>query len=425
VPAFQVKPEGPERREDVVVIGGGAVGVCCAHALARAGRSVLLLEGAELCAGSSWGNSGLLTTSACAPEAAPGVIAQASRWLLDRDGPFRLRPRLDPLFVRWLLRFRQQCTAEAAARGTSFLRDRVRENIRLVEALARQTPRDFGFRKRGVLVLFTTEHGMAEAHDGAAALAALEIPSEALDAAGVAALEPRITGAVVGGVLYPEDAHLDPREFVLAVADLARSYGARVEERTPVVRLHGAHRIEAIETAGAQIRPETVVLANGAWAPRVARSVGVRILIEPGKGFSLTYGAGSEVFARPLRLLERRIMVSSMGANVRVTSKLDLVGLDTRVREPRVRATAPAAARFVSLPPGVEHARSWAGLRPLTPDGLPLIGRYPGIDNLILATGHGHMGIGLAAVTGEAVAQIAAGEPPPFAADPVAPGRFA
>jgi D-amino-acid dehydrogenase len=170
-----------ESREDVVVIGGGAVGVCCAYSLARSGRSVLLLEREALCAGSSWGNSGLLTTSACAPEAAPGVMGQAARWMLDRDGPFRLRPRADPHLFRWLWWFRQSCTADAAARGTSFLRDLVRENTRLIEGLARETPRDFAFRARGVLVLFSTEQGLTEGIATAAGLDRLGIRSEQLD----------------------------------------------------------------------------------------------------------------------------------------------------------------------------------------------------------------------------------------------------
>jgi D-amino-acid dehydrogenase len=413
-----------ETREEVVVIGGGAVGVCCAHALARGGRSVLLLERDKLCAGSSWGNSGLLTTSACAPEAAPGVMAQAARWMLDRDGPFRLRPRLDPRFLRWLWRFRAHCTADAARRGTSFLRDRVRDNVRLVEAMAQETTHDFALRTNGLLVLFTTEQGLADGIKGAAALAELGIPSATLDAAAVSQLEPGVTDAVVAGVHYPEDAHLDPGEFVSAAAGLARSHGARIEERRPVLRFHGSHRVEAIETPDAMIRPELVVLANGAWAPLLADGIGLSMLIEPGKGFSLTYGAGSEVFERPLRLWEARTVVSSMRTNVRVTSKLDLVGLDTRVRERRVRTSATRAARYVALPAGVERGRMWAGLRPLTPDGLPLIGRSRTVDNLILATGHGHLGISLGAITGETVARIAAGDGPTFDPDPVRPERF-
>jgi D-amino-acid dehydrogenase len=413
-----------ETREDVVVVGGGAVGVCCAYALAKAGRSVLLLERGEVCSGSSWGNSGLLTTSACAPEAAPGVMAQAARWMLDRDGPIRMRPRLDPRFLRWIWRFRNYCTADAARRGTTFLRDRVRENIRLVEDMARETTHDFALRKNGLLVLFTTEQGLAEGLDDGGALADLGIPSAVLDPAGVRELEPAVTGAVVGAVRYPEDAHLDPGEFVSAAAGLARSHGARIEERRPVLRFHGSHRVEAIEIADAMIRPQLVVLASGAWAPVLAKGVGVSMLIEPGKGFSVTYDAGSEVFARPLRLWEIRTVVSSMRANVRVTSKLDLVGLDTRVHERRARASATRAARYVGLPPGVDHAKAWAGLRPLTPDGLPLIGRSRTVDNLVLATGHGHLGISLGLITGQTVARIAAGDGPAFDPEPVRPERF-
>ncbi|MDA0989338.1 MAG: FAD-dependent oxidoreductase [Verrucomicrobia bacterium] len=411
-------------REDVVIIGGGAVGVSCAYALARTGRSVLLLEKDHLCAGSSWGNSGLLTTSACAPEAAPGVMPQAMRWMLDRDGPFRISPRPDRHFLRWLSRFRRYCTAEAAQDGTCYMRDRVRENLRLVVALTKVTPHDFGFQSNGLVVLCTTEKGFEEAWRGAIALQGLGIPSEQLDATAVSKLESRVTDAIVGGVLYPEDANLDPGEYVSAVADLARAHGARIEEGRAVLQLRGSHRIEAVETADTLIKPELVVLANGAWAARLARSIGLPLLIEPGKGYSLTYDVGSRVYERPLRLYEVRQIVTSMRTNVRVTSKLDLVGLDTRVDERRVQGSVPRAERFVALPPGIARARSWAGLRPLTPDGLPLIGRQPGIDNLVLATGHGHMGISLAALTGEAVAAIAAGAEPAFDHTPVRPDRF-
>ena len=411
-------------REDVVVVGGGAVGVCCAYALARAGRSVRLLERDHLCAGASWGNSGLVTTSACAPEAAPGVMGQTARWMLRAHGPFRLRPRLDPSFARWLWRFRSNCTPQAATVATAYLRDRVRENIELVDMLAREASTDFAWRRNGLMELYATEHGFAEGRSGAAALRDLGIASQELDGAALAREEPAVSGGLAGGVLYPDDAHLDPGDFVTAVAELARRHGARLDEGAPVVSLSGAHRVEAVETPQERIRPRTVVLASGGWAPRLARALRLPLLIEPGKGFSLTYPAGRELFRRPLRLWEIRTVVSSMHANVRITSKLDLVGLDDRVRERRIRPSGAQAGRYLALPPGVEGARSWAGLRPLTPDGLPLIGRAPRIDTLILAAGHGHLGISLAAVTAEAVAGIAGGGGPAFDMRPVAPERF-
>ena len=238
------------------MIGGGAVGVCCAYSLARAGRSVLLLERDALCAGSSWGNSGLLTTSACAPEAAPGVMGQAARWMLDRDGPFRLRPRLDPRLARWLWRFRQNCTADAArARDELPPRSRPGEHPARRGARPRDAARLRTGGRRGPRALHDREGTRRGDRRSRQHCERLGIPSEELDAAAVSRLEPRVSDAVVGGVLYPEDAHLDPGEYVAAVADLARSHGARIEEGSPVVRLHGSHGVEAIQTTERLIRP--------------------------------------------------------------------------------------------------------------------------------------------------------------------------
>ncbi len=351
-------------------------------------------------------------------------MRQATKWMLDRDGPFRLRPRVDPRLLAWIRQFRAHCTVEAAARATAYLRDLVRTNIHLVAAQAQESPRDFALKSCGVLVLYETEKGLAEGVRAADVLAELGIPSETIDRERVVQLEPRVTGTVMGGILYPEDAHLDPSEYVEAVADMARTNGARIREGVSVARLHGSHRVEAIETSEALIRPELVVIANGAWAPSLLRNVGGTLLLEAGKGFSLTYDVGSNVYERPLRLYEIRTVVSSMGTKVRVTSKLDLVGLDTRVRDRRTRVAASRAQRYVELPDGLTGATAWAGLRPLAPDGLPFIGHTSVAANVLVATGHGHLGISLGAVTGDAVARMAAGDGPSFDPHPVRPDRF-
>jgi D-amino-acid dehydrogenase len=173
------------------------------------------------------------------------------------------------------------------------------------------------------------------------------------------------------------------------------------------------------------LRPQLVVVANGAWASGLLEPFGEHLLVEAGKGFSLSYDVGARIYDRPLRLHEIRTVVSSMATKVRVTSKLDLVGLDTRVRERRIRVGAARAKRYVSLPEGLDQAKAWAGLRPLAPDGLPYIGRSSMAANAIVATGHGHLGVSLAAVTAEAVARLAVGDEPSFDLHPVRPDRFA
>ena len=291
-------------------------------------------------------------------------------------------------------------------------------------AQAEVSSRDFALRTNGLLAVYDTGKGLEDGVAGARTLAELGILSEALDRARLLRLEPRVTSRIVGGILYPEDADLDPYEYVRAVGELAQARGAWIAEHRPVVRLHGAHRIEAVETAGSTIRPELVVLAAGAWTPRLLPGARHGLLVEAGRGFSLTYDVGSAVFDRPLRLGEIRTIVRSVGNKVRVTSKLDLVGLDEGVDAGRASSGLARAERYVELPAGVAKAPAWAGLRPLAPDGLPYIGRTPAASNAIVATGHGHLGMSLAAVTGEAVAGIASGDGASFDLERVRPDRF-
>ena len=233
-----------------------------------------------------------------------------------------------------------------------------------------------------------------------------------------------MTSRIVGGILYPEDADVDPYEYVRAVAELAEARGARIAEHTPVVRLHGAHRIEAVETAGSTIRPELVVLAAGAWTPRLLPGARHGLLVEAGRGFSLTYDVGSAVFERPLRLGEIRTIVRSVGDKVRVTSKLDLVGLDEGDRRAAGQVGRRRAEQYVELPAGVAEAPAWAGLRPLAPDGLPYIGPHAGGVERDRRDRPRPLGISLAAVTGEAVAGIVSGDGAPFDLERVRPDRF-
>lgn len=410
-------------REEVVVVGGGAVGVSCAYFIARAGRTVRLLERGELCSGSSHGNAGLVPPSRSVPLAVPGVIAKALRWTLNRHGPFRLRPRADADFAAWLWRFHQACRVEATRRATGIALDLIRRSLALYEQLA-AAGLEFGFRRNGLLVLFRSEAGGREALADADGIREYGVATESLGVEAVKRLEPRIVPAVAGGVLYPEDAHLDPPQFVRELAEAAKRAGARVDTAVEVrrLRLEGG-RIVELETSCGVMSPKVVVLASGAWTGRIAASTGLRLLIEPAKGygFALENGVGE----LPLLFHEARTTLTPMADRLWVTGKLDLVGFDISNGGRRADAIPGTVLDYLKLSGPHEVVERWSGFRPLTPDGLPIIGMHPAARNLVIAAGHGRLGLALAPLTGELVSELASGGDPSIDLDPFRPDRFA
>lgn len=412
------------RREDAVVVGGGAVGVACAYYLADAGRDVCLLERSRLCAGASYGNAGLVPPSRSIPLAGPGVIPKALRWALDADGPFRLKLRPDPDLLAWLLRFRSCCTADAVRSSTVIIRDATRASLGLFEELARLPGLDFCYRRNGYLVLFRTPEGSEYARAELGLLEEFGIEGKLLDRDAAARIEPLIGPTVEGAAHYPEDAHLDPARFVTGLAGVAQQRGVRIETGTEVRAVSPNRNSLHVRTSAGELDTSIVVLANGAWSRGIARDLGLRLLLEPAKGYGLTLPRELLPVDIPLLLSEARATATPMGDNVRLTGKLDLVGYDLSLDSRRVRGIPEAMRAYLAVDGELEPYEEWCGLRPLTPDGLPVIGPHPGSDRLLLATGHGRLGVALAPLTGRIVTELAAGEPPSFNNGPFAPTRF-
>lgn len=412
-------------RDEVVVIGGGAVGVSCAYYLAKAGRQVRLIERNGLCAGSSYGNAGLVPPSRSLPMSVPGAIGKALKSMLDRDGPFRMKLRPDPDLVSWLWRFKGACTEAELQHSTKLLRDLIRASRQLYEELNGIEGFDFGYHRNGLLTLFRTEQGHEYALHEADLLRTFGIESDVLDARQVAALEPTVTPVVLGGVHCREDAHIDPPRFVEGLADLARRLGVHIQTNTDVLALRPNGRTIVVETTRGELVPDQVILANGAWAAGSARKLGVRLPIQPAKGYSITLPREREAASSiPLLLTEARTTLTPMGDVFRATSKLELVGLDQSVDKRRIARVPKALREYIAFGEAAEPMEQWAGMRPLTPDGLPLIGRHPDVARVVFAVGHGRLGIALAPLTGQLVAELAAGDAPSVSLASLSPDRF-
>jgi D-amino-acid dehydrogenase len=411
-----------------VVVGGGVVGVCAAYYLARDGVPVTLLEkGSDVAAGSSYGNSGLVVPSHSIPLAAPGVLAKGLRWLRDPESPFYIKPRLDRELAAWLWRFRGACTARHVQRSMPVLRDLSRQSLALYRELAKLDGLDFGFAERGVLLVFRTAAGFAEGMHEVTLLASAGIPARSLDGQAARTLEPALSDAVVGAVLFPDDAQLIPDRFVRNLARVVEGMGVDLRREVEVLGFRSAgRRIVAVETTRGDVPAGTVVLAAGAWSPELTRALGLALPVQAAKGYSVTCRRPPGGPGLPLLLGEARMAVTPMADTLRFGGTLELAGLDLSVNHRRVAALMRRAAGYLrGGTDRLERLLVWRGLRPCTPDGLPIVGRPAAIDNLVLATGHAMIGMSLGPVTGQLVAQLVTGAP--LAADIAAlhPQRFA
>jgi D-amino-acid dehydrogenase len=395
---------------DVLIVGGGALGLCCAYYARERGLNVCVVEQGELGRGASWGNAGLLPVSATVPLAGSGVIRKSLGLLLERDGAFRIQPRASPSLARWLLEFRRQCTSARAAEVNSLLVPMMRQSVGLLEGLLAREGINCEFSRTGTLTVCAREAELAELAKTDALLSAAGVECRRIGQAEALEIEPTLRSTILGGTHYPEDAHLDPGRLVAGIAERLRAPGAEIRTGISVERLVVERgRVVGAETSAGVLRANVIVVAAGIRSPSLVRPLGIELLIEPAKGYHLEF-ADLPRPRLPLRLFGAKTIVTPLNRAVRMTSKLELTPRAGISRRRILKGIPKLVSEYLDIPEAAPLSGSWFGFRPMTPDGLPYIGRADGIDNLVLATGHGQLGVALAPVTGLLVAEILSGE---------------
>jgi D-amino-acid dehydrogenase len=417
-------------RADVLVIGGGVIGACVAAAVAERGAAVTLLERQpEVCPPESavYANCGLLVPSEVEPLAHPGALGQGLRWMLDGTSPFFVKPRASLALARWLWMFRAACAPKMAQAHAPVLRELSVVSAELHDGLAADGGDEgWEYRRNGWLFVWETQAGFDAAVEEAATLRSLGVASEVLTAAEVRERVPQVrAGSVVGGTLTPDDGHMDPAAFTRAMAARAEHAGANIVTGAEAYGFDTAGgRVKAVRTTRGVIAADQVVVAAGAWSPLLARELGLRLPIEPAKGYSIDVDRPAGLPDLPLCVGEAHVVLTPMGDTLRLGSTLELAGWDMRLRPRRLAHLRKAAARVVGLPEDGPVRQVWRGPRPLTPDGLPVIGRSPRHGNVVLATGHCMLGLSLGPVTGKLVAELCAGDEPSIDLCLLSPDRF-
>jgi D-amino-acid dehydrogenase len=414
----------------VVVCGGGIVGLCIAHYLARAGFAVTLIErnaeGADSCA---WGSAGYISPSHVVPISAPGMLWQGLKWMLSSRSPFYIQPRLDPELIRWSWLFARSCTRAHTQRAAPALRDLCLAARQLFVRLAEQTGNAFELRTEGLLNLCKTEEGLEHETQGLARVAnELGMEARVLNAQETAALEPGAPMEIAGSIYFPIDAHLTPSKLMPALVALLKQEGVKLQWNTNVQGWRtAAGRITAVSTTAGEFVADEYVIATGSWAPEAARHLGLRLPMQPGKGYSLTIKDPRFRFSKPMILAERRVAVTPMGDRLRFGGTMEISGHNGSVRPERVAQIIAAARSYFPDFRASDFAgiQPWFGYRPVSPDGLPYIGRFARPANLTAACGHAMLGVTLAPITGLLVAETLAGRKPSVEMALLNPDRFA
>jgi D-amino-acid dehydrogenase len=409
--------------QDVVIVGGGAIGVCCALELARAGAQVTLIEqGAELAWGCSAGNAGFICPGHSAPITSLESLELGLRNLFKPDGAFYLK--VDPSLAPWLARFVAACRPDRARRGADAMRELATASLKLHASLSEEGLATT-FSRRGILVAAETPEGLASLVAEGNANAQAGLRTEQLNGAEARSLEPELGASVVGGVHYPDEAHCDSAGFVEAIATAARDAGAKLQTRVEALRLlRSGGRVGGVETTRGRLRADTVVLAAGAWTSQLARDAGVFVPVVGGKGYHVELPDKPSAPRVPVLLKEARVAITPLSSRVRIGGTFELCGLDESVSPRRVAALVAGATRGMPNLSGRTRLSTWRGLRPCAPDGVPIIGASERLPNLVLATGHAHMGLALAPITGRLVREIISDEEPSHDLCAVRPDRF-
>ena len=402
----------------VAVLGAGVVGVTSAYYLAKAGHEVSVIDRQPAAAlETSHANAGEISPGYASPWAAPGIPAKAVKWLLMDHPPLILRPKLDPAMIGWLLAMLRNCTpARYALNKARMVRLAEYSRDQLIDLRA-ATGISYDERMRGTLQLFRTQHQLDGVAKDIEVLRAGGVPFEVLDREGCIAAEPGLANArdtLVGGLRLPNDETGDCFMFTTALAKLAADLGADFQYDTAINGLRTeAGRISAVATSRGEVKADAYLVALGSYSPLLVKPLGLRLPVYPVKGYSITAPIADAERAPVSTLLDEsyKIAITRLGDRIRVGGMAEISGYTNDLHPERRRTLEHSLG---SLFPGAGTARDatfWSGLRPMTPDGTPVIGATK-IDNLFLNTGHGTLGWTMACGSGQVIADLIGGTAP-------------
>ncbi len=458
-----------KQKADVLILGAGIIGMTLAHELQRAGRQVTVLDKSEPGLGCSYGNAGWITPCFAMPLPQPGMFWKSIGWLLNPDSPLYIKPQPSLRLAKWMWSFLMAMNRRRLQESVAALTDISKFSLQSYRELASRTPHSFGFKQKGLLMVSGTQVGLRAAELEMQLMHERGIPGELLSAEQVLHMEPALKPVISGGVFFPSEAHAEPLATVQVFVEEFREAGGQIHSRTEVFDfVVGDGKIQEVLTTRGRFQADIIVMAAGTWSHALARQLQLSVPVLGGKGYSVIVDAPPPLPRHPIMVVEKKLAVTPREGSVRLAGTLELVDdRDDSITPRRVRtllksaeeylhfanflsesfsqsanpsarsvvsaAMATAAAHAVDNRNGFDSSalarpeirEVWRGLRPCTPDGVPIIGFSRRWSNLFYNFGHQMLGLQSAPGSARLACDLILGNMPSFTDPrPFRPSRY-
>jgi len=415
--------------KNVIVIGGGIIGLSSAYYLQKAGHQVTVLDKADFLDNCSYGNCGYVCPSHFIPLATPGIVRQGLKWMLNSKSPFYVQPRLSRSLFDWGFKFMKSATREHVERSAMPLRDIAIFSQQEYESWLKLPGFEFAYEHKGLLEIFQTEAAAEHARHTVEKAQEIGLPDTVLlNYDELQAKEPHTKINALGAIFFRCDAHLYPNRLMQALMSVLKQEGVQLLPHEEVIKFEtGNGALRRVITAQHAYVADAVVLATGSWSREIAALLDTRLPLVPGRGYSVTLEDSPYKVNYPSILVEGRAAITPMDGNkIRFGGTMEITSINTPPRYARVQGILNAVKRYypefdVPMP---APEKIWYGYRPCSADGLPYIGKIKKYDNVVVATGHSMLGLSLGAGTGRLVSELVDEKKPAIDLRPFAVERF-
>ena len=411
----------------IIIVGGGINGLCAAYYLQKKNHEITVIDRGDISDNCSFGNMGFLSPSHFVPLASPGIISEGLKYMLNSTSPFYIKPRLNLPFIQWGFNFYKNSNQKTAEKNSPYLSNLLNLSRRLMNEIRDEIGDVFEMEEIGCMMMCHGEKAFEEEIKLSKAAKKFNLEVEILDKVELQKREPNVELDIYGAVLFKNDAHIHPGKFMVALKSFLEKKGVNFQLNTSVTGFKKSHKkIEEVITDKGSFAGDEIILSPGSWLPAVAKMAGVHLLLEGGKGYSYTYDHVEKNIRYPAILVDGRCAITPWGHKLRIGGTMEFSGNNNKILIKRMEGIYKSVKLFypglkIDFPPA---DKIWTGLRPVSPDGLPYIGKAENYDNLLISGGNAMLGISQGAASGLIISDIVDNLSTPIDINAFEVGRF-